>query len=154
MKYSLITLVFVFLISCISNDDSAEPEIDYTAQNEQEILDYIQDNNLVAEKSNSGLYYVINEIGTGAQPDLESNVTVVYKGYFTDETVFDESDSDGISFDLRQLIPGFAEGITYFKEGGNGTLIIPSRLAYGNQGSGPIPPGEVILFDVELISVN
>lgn len=151
MKYSLIISIFIFLISCKS-DDNSEP--DYTAQNEQEILAYIEDNNLVAEKSDSGLYYVVNEVGTGSQPDLESNITVAYRGYFTNGNVFDRSSPEGVVFDLRQLISGFAEGVTYFREGGSGVLLIPSRLAYGNNGSGPVPPGAVILFDVKLISVN
>ena len=52
------------------------------------------------------------------------------------------------------MILGWQEGITYFKEGGEGVLLIPSSLAYGNNGSGPIPGGAVLVFDVKLISVN
>ena len=128
--------------------------IDYDAQNEADILHYIEDNNLEAQKSDSGLYYVINEEGTGTTPTSNSNVTVAYKGYFLDGTVFDESDGNGISIGLNQVILGWQEGITYFKEGGEGVLLIPSSLAYGNNGSGPIPGGAVLVFDVKLISVN
>jgi len=152
MKQALFILVPILFISCI-NDDTAEAPVDFTATNEQEILDYIADNNLTTQKSDSGLYYVIDELGTGDQPTLASNVTVTYKGYFTNGTVFDES-TEGIAFDLSRLITGFGEGVTYLKEGGNGTFIVPSRLAYGNLGAGSIPPGAVILFDVALISVN
>jgi len=52
------------------------------------------------------------------------------------------------------LITGFAEGITYFKEGGSGQLLIPAHLAYGNNGTSGIPGGSVIIFDIGLISVN
>ena len=149
MKHTLIAFVFLFFISC-SNDD----EVDFTAQNEQEILDYLEDNDLVAQKSPTGLYYIINELGDGAQAEITSNVTVVYKGYYTNGTVFDQSDQNGAVFDVRNLISGFTEGLTYFKEGGEGILIIPSRLAYGNNGSRSIPGGAVIIFDVNLISVN
>ena len=38
--------------------------------------------------------------------------------------------------------------------GGSGTFILPSRLGYGNSGSGQIKPGDVIIFDINLISVN
>jgi len=128
--------------------------IDYDAQNEAEILQYIEDNDLEATKSDSGLYYVINDEGTGTAPTSSSNVTVAYTGYFLDGTVFDESDANGISFDLNKVILGWQEGITYFKEGGEGVLLIPSSLAYGSNGTGPIPGGAVLVFDVKLISVN
>ena len=57
-------------------------------------------------KSATGLYYVIDDEGTGAQPVFTSNVTVAYKGYFINGTVFDESNAEGISFSLQQVIAG------------------------------------------------
>jgi len=128
--------------------------IDYEAENEQEIVAYIADNNLDAMASGTGLYYVIEEEGTGAQPEADSNVRVVYKGYFTNGSVFDESDEIGISINLNQVIPGWTEGMQYFKEGGSGKLLIPSSLAYGRYGNSTIPNGAVVIFDVNLKSVN
>ncbi len=128
--------------------------IDYDVENEAEIVQYIADNNLDATASGTGLYYVIEEEGTGAQPEADSNVTVVYKGYFTNGTVFDESDEIGISLNLNQVIPGWSEGMQYFKEGGSGKLLIPSSLAYGRYGNATIPEGAVVIFDVNLKSVN
>lgn len=128
--------------------------IDYDVENEAEIVQYIADNNLDATASGTGLYYVIEEQGTGAQPEADSNVTVVYKGYFTNGSVFDESDELGISLNLTQVIPGWSEGIQYFKEGGSGKLLIPSSLAYGRYGNATIPEGAVVIFDVNLKSVN
>ena len=66
------------------------------------------------------MYYVINETGTGTQPTSSSDVTVAYKGYFTNGTVFDQSPESGISFGLNQVIKGWTEGIPYFKTGGKG----------------------------------
>ena len=151
MKYGFFTLVFTLFISCSGDKVNT---IDYVAQNDKEITDYIAKNKLTAQKSSTGLYYVINEAGTGAQPTATSNVTVAYKGYFTNGNVFDKSGDAGISFGLQQVIKGWTEGIPYFKEGGNGILLIPSALGYGSNGSGPIPGGSVILFDVKLIKVN
>ncbi|MFK5879073.1 MAG: FKBP-type peptidyl-prolyl cis-trans isomerase [Flavobacteriaceae bacterium] len=150
MKYFLVAFAFLFLISC-ADDDSPK---DYTAENEQEILDYIEDNNLDATATGSGLYYVINNQGAGEQPTTNSNVTVAYKGYFTNDAVFDQSNAAGISFNLQQVIAGWTEGIPYFNEGGDGVLLIPSHLGYGNDGRGSIPGGAVLIFDVTLISVN
>ena len=153
MKSTLLALVSLLFVSCLS-DNEASKSVDYTVQNEKEIADYIAKNNLTATKTDSGLYYVINEAGTGVQPTASSNVTVAYKGYFTNGNIFDKSDSAGISFGLNQVIKGWTEGIPYFKEGGNGVLLIPSHLGYGSNGSGPIPGGSVLVFDVKLIKVN
>jgi FKBP-type peptidyl-prolyl cis-trans isomerase len=144
-------LILTVLISC-SKDK--EESIDYVAKNEQEIKDYIAKNNLTAQRSHSGLYYVISNPGTGAQPTASSNVTVAYKGYFTNGNTFDQSSAAGISFGLNQVIKGWTEGIPYFKTGGNGILFIPAHLGYGNTANGRIPGGSVLIFDVKLISVN
>ena len=152
MKSLLSVFLVLFFVSC-SSDDGPECK-DYSVENEQEILDYIDLHDLDAQRSDSGLYYVIDEPGTGAQPTSDSNVTVVYKGYFSNGTVFDQSDENGISFNLNQVILGWNEGITYFKEGGKGMLLIPSSLAYGCFGTQIVPGGAILLFDVELKSVN
>ena len=144
----LFTLVFVFISCSDKTDTSFEPET------EQDIIQYIEDNNLNATRSNSGLYYVINNEGSGARPTSTSNVTVDYKGYFLDGVVFDESNSNGISFGLNQVIPGWTEGIQLFKEGGEGMLLIPYNLGYGINGRSSIPGGAVLIFDIHLISVN
>jgi FKBP-type peptidyl-prolyl cis-trans isomerase len=124
------------------------------AQNEKEITKYIATHELEAQKSSSGLYYIIGEQGTGGQPIPTSTVTVAYKGYFTNGTVFDESKPEGLSFNLQGVIAGWTEGITYFKEGGNGILLVPAHLGYGNYNYRSIPGGSVLIFEVKLIAVN
>ena len=153
MKSTLLALISLLFVSCLSDKEASKP-VDYTVQKEKEIVDYIANNNLTATKTDSGLYYVVKEVGTGVQPTTSSNVTVAYKGCFTNGNIFDKSDSAGISFGLNQVIKGWTEGIPYFKEGGNGVLLIPSHLGYGSNGSGPIPGGSVLIFDVKLIKVN
>lgn len=154
MKYKLIALLIslVFINACGFDDDEQIP--DFTESNEQEIKTYIAENNLDAERTDSGLYFVINEQGTGEKPESNSNVTVVYKGYFTDGDVFDQSDENGLSFGLNQVIAGWSEGIPKFNEGGSGILLIPSSLGYGPFGIPGIPGGSVLIFDVELVSIN
>ena len=144
--------VLIFDIELIEVYDDIESL--YKSKNEKEIITYIADNELEAQKTESGLYYIIEEPGTGEQPTASSNVTVAYKGYFTNNTVFDESDEDGISFPLNGVISGWTEGIPYFKEGGKGKLLIPSHLAYGPYDRNRIPGGSVLIFDVNLIKVN
>ena len=154
MKPFFFALFVVLFVSCSDDNEDNCLTKDYKAENEQEIIDYIADNNLDATASGSGLYYVIDEQGTGAQPTSNSNVTVAYKGMYTSGSVFDESDEEGISFNLTQVIPGWTEGIQYFNAGGNGLLLIPAHLAYGSCDFRGIPGGSVLIFEVNLISVN
>ncbi|WP_343589671.1 FKBP-type peptidyl-prolyl cis-trans isomerase [Flavobacterium sp.] len=154
----LLAAVFTLtlFISCNSTekDTPVTPPKDYSAENDKEITDYLTKNNLTATKSTTGLYYIINEPGTGAQPTATSKVTVAYKGYFTNGSLFDKSTDSGLTFPLNEVIKGWTEGITYFKEGGSGVLLIPAHLGYGSSPRPGIPVGSVLLFDVKLIKVN
>jgi FKBP-type peptidyl-prolyl cis-trans isomerase FkpA len=149
MKYLLSALLALTLFISCSKDE----EVDYVAKNEQEIIDYIAKNKLTAKRSDTGLYYVITEPGTGTQPIATSNVTVAYKGYFTNGNVFDQNTA-GISFELNQVLKGWTEGIPHFKTGGSGILLVPAHLGYGNNAVGSIPGGSVLIFDVKLIKVD
>ena len=150
MKASLFALLFIFFISCGGDD---QPK-DYISLNEKEIQQYLVNKNLQAEKSPSGLYYIIENEGTGLHPTTTDQVRVAYKGYFLNGSVFDQSAAEGISFNLQQVIRGWTEGITYFKEGGSGLLLIPSHLGYGFQDYRGIPGGSVLIFEIDLIKVN
>lgn len=148
MKKIVSILCFTILfISCDKDED-------FIPQTEADIKEYIAKNGLNTERTGSGIYYVIDKEGTGERPSSNSTVRVAYKGYFLDGTVFDESSSNGISFGLNQVISGWTQGIPLFKEGGEGTLIIPYQLGYGSSGRGSIPGGAVLVFDIKLISVN
>lgn len=104
----------------------------------------------------SGLQYVVEKEGEGAQPTAEDEVTVHYTGKLIDGTVFDSSVSRGepATFPLNRVIPGWTEGVQLMKEGGKYTFFIPSDLAYGPQGvPNAIPPHSTLIFEVELIKV-
>lgn len=150
MKQIAILFITIILFSC-QDDDS---NINYDKQNETDIVNYISTNNLTAQKTGSGLYYVIDNPGQGAQPSINSTVRVSYKGYFTNGEVFDQSNASGISFGLQQVIQGWTEGIQLFKEGGSGKLLIPSRLGYGSKDNRSIPGGSVLIFDITLLEVQ
>ncbi|MFA6949466.1 MAG: FKBP-type peptidyl-prolyl cis-trans isomerase [Lentimicrobiaceae bacterium] len=104
----------------------------------------------------SGIQYkVINE-GTGVNPTPEDVVEVHYTGKLIDGTVFDSSIERGqsVKFPLNRVIPGWTEGLQLMKPGAKYILYIPSSLAYGDKGSGPIPGGATLIFEVELISIS
>lgn len=153
MKSVLSSLFVILFISCNSDDDDSLP-IDYKEANEQEILTYIDDHSLDATRTDSGLYYVIDEIGEGAEITATSDVAVRYKGSFTDGTILDENFEDGITINLQQTIYGWSEGLQLFREGGSGMLLIPSHLAYGNQDINNIPGGSVLVFEIQVIDYD
>ncbi len=156
MKTYLYALFIVLFISCIDSNDEItnNNDIDYTVQNEEDILKYINENNLDAKKSDTGLYYVIENEGTGNRPTVNSSVKISFKGYFLDKNIFQDNTTDEI--DLKYVIEGWKEGIPYFKEGGNGVLLIPSKLAYGDTGNivSNIPGGSVLVFDIKLLEIK
>ena len=107
--------------------------------------------------TSTGLQYIVDKEGTGAQPTAEDEVTVHYTGKLLDGTVFDSSVNRGepATFPLNRVIPGWTEGVQLMKEGAKYTFFIPSDLAYGPQGvPNAIPPHSTLIFDVELIKVN
>ena len=109
-----------------------------------------------AAKTNSGLAYKILKDGTGKKPTAEDRVEVHYHGTLVDGTVFDSSVERGqpVPFFLSQVIKGWTEGIQLVGEGGKIRLVIPSELAYGEEGApGKIPGGATLVFDVELLKV-
>lgn len=134
--------------------NTCNKNVDYTQLDEDIILQYISDNNLNAEPTGSGLYYVINSTGNGEFPNINSLVTVAYKGTLTDGITFDQSSSNGITFPLSNVIQGWQEGIPLFSEGGSGILLIPSALGYGSQSVGNIPENSVLIFEVTLLNVD
>ncbi len=119
---------------------------------------YLEENNIAAKKSNTGLRYVINDEGLGSTPQAGNIVKVHYVGTFLDSTKFDSSYDRGEPFKYThgagQVIRGWEEGLGYISETGNITLYIPSVLAYGVQGRGDIGPNENLIFDIDLLSVQ
>lgn len=136
-------------ISCSSSSDGDK---DYRDENEAEIAAYVAENKLSAIRSESGLYYVIEDEGTGKNISLISDVTLSYKGYTTNGEVFDTTGDDLTSFNLQNVIRGFAEGLSYLNEGGKATLLIPAHLGYGSKDHGNILAGSVLIFEVEVYS--
>lgn len=113
--------------------------------------------NDAVKETPSGLQYVVEKEGEGAQPKADDEVTVHYTGRLLDGTVFDSSVNRGepATFPLNRVIPGWTEGVQLMKEGAKYTFFIPSDLAYGPQGiEGVIPPHSTLIFEVELIKVN
>lgn len=110
-------------------------------------------------ETDSGLQYYDFEVGEGETPETGQIVAVHYTGWLTDGTKFDSSLDRGepIQFPIGQgrVIPGWDEGVGSMTVGGKRQLVIPSELAYGEQGAGgAIPPGATLIFEVELLDIQ
>ena len=106
--------------------------------------------------TDSGLQYEVLESGDGASPGAEDTVEVHYEGMLLDGTVFDSSFERGepVSFAANQVIAGWQEALQLMSVGDTWMLYIPSDLAYGERGQGPIGPNAVLTFRVELLDVE
>jgi FKBP-type peptidyl-prolyl cis-trans isomerase len=106
----------------------------------------------------SGLQYKVITQGSGDSPKTSDQVTVNYRGTLLDGTEFDSSYKRGqpASFPVSGVIPGWTEGLQLMKPGGKYQLFVPPQLAYDlNPPRGaPIPPGSMLVFEVELIGVK
>jgi FKBP-type peptidyl-prolyl cis-trans isomerase FkpA len=110
-------------------------------------------------KTASGLYIRDLTVGTGAAATSTSRVTVYYAGYLSTGQRFDGVASPSNAYGPIQLgantvIKGWEEGIVGMKVGGTRQLIIPPSLAYGPAGNGVIPPNAVLVFTVQLVTVQ
>jgi peptidylprolyl isomerase/FKBP-type peptidyl-prolyl cis-trans isomerase FklB len=105
----------------------------------------------------SGLEYKVIRSGpaSGVQPKMGDEVKVNYQGSLINGTVFDSSYQRGepAVFTVGEVIPGWNEALTMMRPGDVWYLYIPAKLAYGDEGQGPIPAGSVLVFKVELLGV-
>ncbi len=145
-----LALVFILpLAACKKEDPDA-----IAAADRKTILEYIKTNEIkdVVEHS-SGIFYKMEEPGTGITPTLTSRLKIRYVGFYADDRIFDSS--EGAFIQLHSTILGWQIGIPLFKNGGRGTLFIPSALGYG-----PYPPwgsgirrNAVLIFNFEIVDI-
>jgi FKBP-type peptidyl-prolyl cis-trans isomerase len=133
---------------------------------------FLTKNNLKAQKTQSGLYYVIEKEGTGEATTPGTTMYVNYAGYLLDGPLFDTSWPElakannkfnperpyeplRVNVGMGEVIPGWDEGLMLLKKGSKAKLIIPSPLGYGERAAGAdIPANSILLFDVEVTDVQ
>lgn len=167
MKDGMMLEYYVQMVSIKSEAQTkADNEKKSTAQKTIDatlIEDFLKKNNITAQKSASGLNYVITMPGAGENAKAGQSVTVNYTGTTLDGKKFDSNvDStfnhvQPFTFTLGQgqVIKGWDEGIALLKKGGKARLFIPSHIAYGAQSPSPaIPANSVLIFDVEVVNIE
>lgn len=137
----------------------------------QIIQDYLEDSNLVAQRHPSDLFYIIEEEGIGDSPNSGQTIVANYTGKFLDGRVFDTSiesvakeegvydpnrDYTPFNFVLNvsRVVTGWHIAFSLLNEGTKATILLPSYMAYGREGSRSIPPNTVLLFEVELVNIR
>jgi peptidylprolyl isomerase/FKBP-type peptidyl-prolyl cis-trans isomerase FklB len=105
----------------------------------------------------SGLQYKVVASGpkTGVTPKPQDMIKVHYEGTLTNGEVFDSSYQAGAPMTARlgQLVPGWVEALQLMRKGDSWMLYLPPELGYGDRAAGPIPPGSVLVFKIELLDV-
>jgi FKBP-type peptidyl-prolyl cis-trans isomerase FkpA len=113
---------------------------------------------------------VISKEGTGAKANPGDTVVVNYTGMFLSGKVFDSSLADvakkngtfnpqrpyeplKLPVGMGGSIPGFEEGLMLLNKGAKGTIILPSKLAYGEQGNQGIPPYSPLVFELDMVNI-
>lgn len=169
MKYALIILSLALVIGSCKKKST---ECTYTpkttvapADEELVVTNYLAANNITTavELAGSGLYYVIDSVGTGAKPtNLCGVVNVTYKGFLPNGTIFDSTKTGSTaSFELGAVIEGWTRGLQVAGAGTKMRLFIPASLGYGasgifnsNTGVFIIPKNSMLIFQVNLLAVT
>jgi peptidylprolyl isomerase len=152
-RRSIFAGLFILTLSCVAASAQTAPS--GTASSDMD-----KDTGKPIVTTPSGLKYVDIASGTGPLVKTGDHVTVTYVGKLIDGTKFDASaDHPPGTFDYVQgvtsLIPGWTEGTSTMKVGGERKLIIPPQLGYGQQGAGDaVPPNATLIFDIKLVSIN
>lgn len=113
-------------------------------------------------KNNQDALFGDIKAGSGAALGTNNKATVYYKGWLTNGALIDQSPVSAsgqpqpFSFTegARQVIPGWEEAMYGMKAGGTRLLIIPPAVGYGAQGKGAVPANAVLVFEVQLVSVQ
>jgi len=148
----LLSIAALFLVAC---KGEAPKTVETTALTPgQQIEAYLSANSLTGEQTtNTGLVYLIEKQGGDEKPRIQDKITINYKGYITDGTVFDQTKGSPRTFGLYQLIPAWQEAIPMIGRGGKIKILAPPSTAYGNnppRGT-PITASSVLVFDIELV---
>ncbi|RKF13322.1 FKBP-type peptidyl-prolyl cis-trans isomerase [Alginatibacterium sediminis] len=153
LVWALVVVIGVFVAKRFMSNGSGYDE---NVAAGQLFLDQNQQHESVVV-TESGLQYQYLERGQGeVHPQASDKVEVHYHGTLIDGKIFDSSvdRKQTIEFGVTQVIKGWQEGLQLMVVGDKVRFTIPSDLAYGKRSAGSIPPGSVLVFDVELIAIK
>lgn len=150
-RHLLLALTLLLISGCDSRDESTSTieDTDFAAS-----LDVSLE---ASTKTADGLYFRDLEEGTGEEAAEGDELAVYYSGHFPDGRRFDAR-TEGTPFTFTvgagRVISGWDLGVRGMRVGGTRQLILPPELGYGDRQVGPIPPGSILVFEVELLDVR
>lgn len=161
MKKLLFFALLAGIFSSCKKDsgcDTAAPTTVASAAETAYLQNYLNVHSLTAT-STHGMFYIIDNPGTGASPNLCSKISVNYVGNIivgsADGAIFDQTTGIPASISLSSLIQGWQLVLPMLKAGGSVDLYIPPSLGYGAAGEGSsVPPNSYLKFTIDLLSVN
>jgi FKBP-type peptidyl-prolyl cis-trans isomerase FkpA len=119
------------------------------------IQDFIALNKIETEASETGLYYIERQAGSGPGITKESKVKIVYNCTTLEGTVIDtQSNPIEIDMAMGKITKGMEEGLLKMSMGAKATLIIPSKLAFGKRKISTVLPYTTLIYDIEVLEVN
>lgn len=182
MKYFTILLTAITLVACkqttqrestiTSTDKSTAPtEADlgllyqyYHAspttleqKDENALIEYAAEKGLSPERTQSGVYIVLQKEGSGPLLNWGEPISTDYRGTFLDGEEFDSSykRNQPLDFRIGQMIPGWNEALLTRRKGDEFILLIPSHMAYGKRGfPGAVPPDANLIFEIKILDDN
>jgi FKBP-type peptidyl-prolyl cis-trans isomerase FkpA len=153
----------VLFLSCNDNNDLAK-----LRQNELDLLDkfvakYDEVHGTEIKPTSSGLYYIEVQKGTGDTIAVGDRVQIWYNTYLLKDTSLIDSNMDTGKYtpleftvaspSYSSVVEGLNEAVKYMQLGGKAFLIVPSEIAYGQNGSLAVPAFSTLLFDIEIYKV-
>ncbi|MBE9512233.1 MAG: FKBP-type peptidyl-prolyl cis-trans isomerase [Bacteroidetes bacterium] len=158
LQYLIMFMIMGVLLplgGCLKNN--AE---DLKKKEEEAIKDFVEKNDITVQPTESGLYYIETKEGDGHQPAEGDSVVINYIGTYLTGGVFDTNIDSvaranmiwnqyaiyspfGFIIGNPNILSGWNEGITYMKEGGEATLLLPSSIAFHNY--------EPVLYEITLL---
>lgn len=156
-------LMDVHILNSVSKNKSEVRIQEYLSKrelNEQLELKKYLDATVIKFDTINGIYRQIITKTDSIPIQFGSEVSIHYKGSFLDGFVFDDTYKKQITPSFTygqeyQMIPGLKSALKGLKEGERIKIILPSRHAFGKNGSlaGIVPPYTAVIYDVKIIKV-
>lgn len=154
MRYVALVLLSISLTACLTSPDRcaatnpSDPALETFAPSLNVDLSQMT-------KTASGVYELDVVTGDGETLTTPTPVQVYYVAYLPNGTIVDEQLQRPFTFDLRTgSAIGVVEGMLGMNVGGRRRLVVPSELALGACGKGPIPPNSTLVYEIELLAIN
>ncbi len=149
---------FLVLAACLFALAGCKKTEDYIEEDDAAIQNYLAARQITnfSKDADTGIYWYFDYLGFGRVfPTTESELEVIYTGYRLDGSTFISTSGQAVRVKLPTAIVGWRLGLVHFPVGSKGWLLVPSRLAYADEGLSPlINPNTPLVFEIELLEIH